>query len=61
MSLPLILGALPGGKYAVYIWPAYGVTVLGFAWMTADTLVRAWRWRRKAQAQEAMRQTSPQS
>jgi len=43
---PLVL---PGGKYALYIWPAYGVTALGFAWMILDTLLRARRWKRKAE------------
>ena len=36
------------GKYAAYIWPAYGVTLLGFGWMILDTLGSARRWRRKA-------------
>ncbi len=40
--------ALAAGRYGAYIWPAYGVTLLGFAWMIADTLGRARRWRRKA-------------
>jgi heme exporter protein D len=43
---------LPGGKYAVYIWPAYAVTVLAFAWMVLDTLLRARRWRRRARELE---------
>jgi heme exporter protein D len=38
---------LPGGKYAIYIWPAYGATALAFAWMILDTLGRARRWRRR--------------
>jgi len=46
------LAILPGGKYAVYIWPAYGVTVLGFAWMILDTLWRARRWKRQAERLE---------
>ena len=37
-------------KYAAFIWPAYAVTVLGFAWMVLDTLLRARRWRRRAEA-----------
>ena len=41
-------GALSAGKYAAFIWPAYGVGALGFAWMIIDTLGRARRWRRKA-------------
>ena len=39
-------------RYAAFIWPAYGVTALAFAWMVADTLWRAWRWRRRAQQLE---------
>jgi heme exporter protein D len=37
-----------GGKYAIYIWPAYAVSVLAFAWMILDTLLRARHWRRRA-------------
>ncbi|HTX51167.1 MAG TPA: heme exporter protein CcmD [Caulobacteraceae bacterium] len=39
-------------KYAVFIWPAYAVTALGFVWMAADTLIRARRWKRRAEALE---------
>jgi heme exporter protein D len=46
---------LPGGKYAAYIWPAYGASALGFAWMIIDTLAKATRWRRKARDQERAR------
>ena len=38
------------GKYAAYIWPAFAVTFLGFAWMIGDSLLRARYWRRKAEA-----------
>lgn len=48
----MILLALPGGKYAAYIWPAYGVTALAFAWMVIDTFLRARRWRRRVRALE---------
>jgi heme exporter protein D len=37
-------------KYAAFIWPAYAVTAVGFAWMVLDTLLRARRWRRRAEA-----------
>jgi heme exporter protein D len=40
--------ALSVGKYAAYIWPAYAVSVLGFAWMIVDTLARARRWKGRA-------------
>ena len=32
---------LDAGKYAAFIWPAYGVTAVGFAWMIIDTVLRA--------------------
>ncbi len=44
----MICQALSAGKYAAYIWPAYAVSLLGFAWMIIDTLARARRWKRKA-------------
>ncbi len=37
------------GKYAAFIWPAYGVCALLFAWMVVDTVARARRWRREAE------------
>ena len=40
------------GKYGPYIWPAYGASVLAFAWMIADTLIRARRWRREVERLE---------
>ena len=33
------------GKYAAFVWPAYGVCALLFAWMILDTLARARYWR----------------
>jgi heme exporter protein D len=39
---------LPGGKYAAFIWPAYAASVLAFAWMILDTLLRGRHWRRRA-------------
>ncbi|MDP3866939.1 heme exporter protein CcmD [Phenylobacterium sp.] len=41
---------LDPGPYAVYIWPAYGLTVLVFILMIAGSVNRARRWRRKAEA-----------
>jgi heme exporter protein D len=38
------------GKYAVYVWPAYAITALVIAAMVLDTLIRARRWRRAAEA-----------
>ena len=40
------------GRYAAYIVPAYGVTAVGVLWMIVDTLLRARRWRRKAETLE---------
>ena len=37
------------GKYAVYVWPAFALTALAFAWMIADSLAGARRWRREAE------------
>ena len=36
-------------KYALFVWPAYAITALVFAWMVADTVIRAGRWRRRAE------------
>ncbi len=49
-------GALSAGKYAAFIWPAYGVSILGFVWMIIDTLGRARRWRQKADRLEKTRE-----
>ena len=46
---------LDAGKYAAFIWPAYGVTALGFIGMIAATLLRARRWRREAERLEKAR------
>jgi heme exporter protein D len=37
------------GKYAAFIWPAYGACALAFAWMIVDTLARARYWRARAE------------
>ena len=38
--------------YAPYIWGAYGVTALVLGGLAADTLLRARRWRREAEARD---------
>jgi heme exporter protein D len=43
---------LDAGKYAVFVWTAYGLTAAVFVFMVADTLIRARAWRRKAQQRE---------
>jgi heme exporter protein D len=41
------------GKYAAYIWPAFGATFLVLAAITIDTLWRARHWRREAERLQA--------
>jgi heme exporter protein D len=41
------------GKYAVFVWSAYGLSVLVLAALIIDTLARARRWRRAAERREA--------
>lgn len=38
------------GRYAAYIWPAYGVSAAALLWMLADSLWRARRWKTRATA-----------
>ncbi len=40
------------GKYALFVWPAYGLTGLMFVVLIADSLVRARRWRRAVKRRE---------
>ncbi len=35
------------GRYGAYIWPAYGVSLVGLVAMIVDTILRARRWRRE--------------
>lgn len=37
------------GKYAPYLWPAFAISALAFAWMIADSVLTARRWKREAQ------------
>ena len=39
------------GRYAVFIWPAYGVSALVLAGLLLDSVLRAARWRKAAEAQ----------
>ncbi len=41
-----------GGRYAVFVWPAYGASLIVFVWMIADTLARASRHRREVERLE---------
>ena len=44
--------AVFAGRYGPFIWPAYGVSLLAFTWMIADTVRRARRWRREVERLE---------
>ena len=35
------------GKYALFVWPAFGLTALVFAAMIVGSLSHARRWRRR--------------
>ena len=43
------------GKYAVYIWPAYAITIAVIAAMVAETLTRTARWKREVEKREALK------
>jgi heme exporter protein D len=38
------------GKYAFFVWTAYGVTAAVFAILTVGSILHARRWRRRAEA-----------
>jgi len=38
------------GKYAAYLWPAYGITAVVFIALIVGALAHARRWRRKAES-----------
>jgi heme exporter protein D len=44
---------LDTGKYALYIWPAYGITLLVFIAMIWASLGYSRRWRRRAEELKA--------
>jgi heme exporter protein D len=41
---------LETGKYAFYVWPAYGITALMFAVLIATSIGHARRWRKRAES-----------
>ena len=41
------------GKYAPFVWSGYALTGLVFAGLILDSLLRARRWRRAAEARKA--------
>jgi heme exporter protein D len=40
------------GEYGFYIWTAYGLSAVVIGWLVADSLMRARRWRRAAEARK---------
>ena len=43
------------GRYAVFIWPAYGISALVLGGLVVDSLLRAIRWRRAAEGERPPR------
>ncbi len=37
------------GRYAAFVWPAYGISLVVLLGLVADSLRRAGRWRREAE------------
>ena len=46
------------GKYAPFVWPAYGLTALVFAVLIGDSVGRARRWKRAVLTRERAAQAS---
>ena len=44
---------LDAGKYAFYVWTAYGASAVIIVAMIADTLVRSAKWRRQVERLQA--------
>ena len=44
---------LDAGKYAVYLWPAFAISAAAFAWLIADSLAAARRWKREVERLQA--------
>ncbi len=45
---------LEAGKYALYLWPAYGLSAVVIAGLVVESLLRSRRWRQAAEMQERM-------
>jgi heme exporter protein D len=43
------------GKYAAFVWPCYGLSVVVIGWMVWNTLAAARRWRKAAEQDETRR------
>lgn len=41
------------GKYAAYLWPAFAISAIAFAWLIADSVSDARRWKRQAERLQA--------
>jgi heme exporter protein D len=41
---------LDAGRYALFLWPAYGVSAAALAGLVVESVLRARRWRRRAEA-----------
>ncbi len=41
------------GKYAIYLWPAFAISAVGFAWLILDSLTFSRRWRKEAERRQA--------
>ena len=48
------------GKYAIFIWAAYGLTAVVFLGMIVSSLANARRWRRRAEGFSARADDRPQ-
>lgn len=46
---------LDAGKDALFVWGSYAALALAFGWMITDTLLRARKWRRRAEELQAAR------
>lgn len=44
---------LDAGKYAAFVWPAYGITAVVFLGMIAASLAFSRRWRRRVEELKA--------
>ena len=49
------------GKYAPYLWPAFAISAVAFAWLIADSVLTARRWKREAQRLQAELDEIPRS
>jgi heme exporter protein D len=47
LHLPML--HLSAGKYALYLWPAYGLSAVVLTALVGETLMSARRWRQAAE------------